>query len=538
MIQLGWLRFAPAPAGAADRPAARPAVARGLRADRRALPHPGRDDGAGRRGRRRPRPGAASRPALRRDGRLASLLRGGGGAPWPRRRRTGGGGAALPPRIAHHHRLVVESAGNARARQGGSRDGDRARSTLSGRPRIRRGGRASASGTRSRPCPPNLRAEAPVLFSAHGLPEAYIRRGDPYLDDVRITVAAVSRAPGAGRARAALLPEPGRPAKWLAPTPRRRSTRWPRRARARGGRPDRVHGRAHRDPAGDRHPLQRARHARGHRHFARARTVGCHPAFIAALADLVEATAPRAAGRTGARCGSPSSAAGSRAWRPRTACRARATTWCCVEDAAAPGGLIAGERRDGFLCERGPQAMLDGARETRALIDAAGLCRARAGRRARGAAALHLRRRRAAPSPRARPRWSDRPAVGGAASGACSPSRSSGAAPPTSRCWRSSPGGSGARRPSAPRRPPDRGVRGRRGGAVGAQRPAPRGGDGARARQHPARHDAPEARRGMGHPVSFPGGLGELPAALAQALGARRRRARAAEIARSPAAGA
>ena len=26
-------------------------------------------------------------------------------------------------------------------------------------------------------------------------------------------------------------------------------------------------------------------------HFARARTVGCHPAFIAALADLVEAAA-------------------------------------------------------------------------------------------------------------------------------------------------------------------------------------------------------------------------------------------------------
>ena len=26
-------------------------------------------------------------------------------------------------------------------------------------------------------------------------------------------------------------------------------------------------------------------------HFARARTVGCHPAFIGALADLVEATA-------------------------------------------------------------------------------------------------------------------------------------------------------------------------------------------------------------------------------------------------------
>ena len=41
--------------------------------------------------------------------------------------------------------------------------------------------------------------------------------------------------------------------------------------------------------------------------------------------------------------------------------------------AAAPGGLIAGERRDGFLCERGPQAVLDGPDETRALIAAAGL---------------------------------------------------------------------------------------------------------------------------------------------------------------------
>jgi oxygen-dependent protoporphyrinogen oxidase len=36
---------------------------------------------------------------------------------------------------------------------------------------------------------------------------------------------------------------------------------------------------------------------------------------------------------------------------------------------------------------------------------------------------------------------------------------------------------------------------------------------------------------GLGHPVSFPGGLAELPAALARALGARRRPARAAEIA-------
>ncbi|MES1164333.1 MAG: protoporphyrinogen oxidase, partial [Verrucomicrobiota bacterium] len=43
------------------------------------------------------------------------------------------------------------------------------------------------------------------------------------------------------------------------------------------------------------------------------------------------------------------------------------------DDAAEPGGLIRSERRDGFLCERGPQAVLDGAQEVRALIAGAGL---------------------------------------------------------------------------------------------------------------------------------------------------------------------
>jgi protoporphyrinogen/coproporphyrinogen III oxidase len=44
-----------------------------------------------------------------------------------------------------------------------------------------------------------------------------------------------------------------------------------------------------------------------------------------------------------------------------------------IDDGAAPGGLVASARRDGFLCERGPQALLDGAAETRALIASAGL---------------------------------------------------------------------------------------------------------------------------------------------------------------------
>jgi protoporphyrinogen/coproporphyrinogen III oxidase len=44
-----------------------------------------------------------------------------------------------------------------------------------------------------------------------------------------------------------------------------------------------------------------------------------------------------------------------------------------VDDGPAPGGLVASARRQGFLCERGPQAILDGAPQTRALIASSGL---------------------------------------------------------------------------------------------------------------------------------------------------------------------
>ena len=44
-----------------------------------------------------------------------------------------------------------------------------------------------------------------------------------------------------------------------------------------------------------------------------------------------------------------------------------------VDDGPQPGGLIASTRKSGFLCERGPQAVLDGPDETRALIESAGL---------------------------------------------------------------------------------------------------------------------------------------------------------------------
>jgi protoporphyrinogen/coproporphyrinogen III oxidase len=45
----------------------------------------------------------------------------------------------------------------------------------------------------------------------------------------------------------------------------------------------------------------------------------------------------------------------------------------CVDPAGAPGGLIHSERHDGFLCEAGPQAVLDDAPDTTALFAALNL---------------------------------------------------------------------------------------------------------------------------------------------------------------------
>jgi ferrochelatase len=140
--------------------------------------------------------------------------------------------------------------------------------------------------------PAEHRATAPVMFSAHGLPEVYIKRGDPYLDDVRLTVETVSRRLGLGaRARLCFQSRVG-PQRWLGPT-----TEAVLDELAAAGTPAVVvvpiaFTGEHIETLQEIDILykDRATHA-GIKHFARARTVGCHPAFIAALADLVEATA-------------------------------------------------------------------------------------------------------------------------------------------------------------------------------------------------------------------------------------------------------
>jgi ferrochelatase len=136
------------------------------------------------------------------------------------------------------------------------------------------------------------RATAPVLFSAHGLPLDYVRRGDPYLDDIRSTVAAVTRLLGLeGRAQLAFQSRVGR-RRWLAPT-----TEESLDALAAAGHravvvvPVSFTG-EHVETLREIDILYRERAgARGITSFARARAVGCHPGFIAGLAGLLVSAA-------------------------------------------------------------------------------------------------------------------------------------------------------------------------------------------------------------------------------------------------------
>jgi ferrochelatase len=136
------------------------------------------------------------------------------------------------------------------------------------------------------------RAKATVLFSAHGLPEAYIRRGDPYLDEVRSTVGAVTRRLALeGRSHLAFQSRVGR-RRWLAPT-----TEEALDALAAAGHravvvvPVSFTG-EHLETLQEIDILYRERAtARGITSFARARAVGCHPAFISGLASLVVSAA-------------------------------------------------------------------------------------------------------------------------------------------------------------------------------------------------------------------------------------------------------
>jgi ferrochelatase len=135
--------------------------------------------------------------------------------------------------------------------------------------------------------PLEARQTVPVLFSAHGLPESYIQRGDPYLDEIRTTVtAATARLGLGGRARLCFQSRVG-PQKWLGPTTEEALAA----VAAEGHKavvvvPIAFTG-EHIETLQEIDIVYRE-HAEkaGIIYFARARTVGVHPAFIGALADL------------------------------------------------------------------------------------------------------------------------------------------------------------------------------------------------------------------------------------------------------------
>jgi len=215
-------------------------------------------------------------------------------------------------------------------------------------------------------------------------------------------------------------------------------------------------------------------------------------------------------------------------------CAARGHDVVLVDDAPAAGGLIASVRRDGFLCERGPQALLDGAEATRALIESAG---------------LSARMLQAAPAARRRFVY-----VGGAL-------RPFPASPPAlfktnllsargklrlfaepfirRSAWDESVftfvarrfGREAAERAAAPALI---GVFAGDAAALSVRSALPR--VAAMEREHGSVLRALMRRKrdgaGLGHPVSFPDGLAELPSALARALGKRRHAGRAVEIVR------
>jgi ferrochelatase len=135
--------------------------------------------------------------------------------------------------------------------------------------------------------PEDRRDDAPVLFSAHGLPESYIRRGDRYLDDVRTTVAAVSRRLELGsRARLCFQSKVGRQ-RWLAPTTEESIDELAGNGAAAVVVCPVAFTGEHLETLQEIDIVYRDRaRSRGVVHFARAAAVGCHPAFIAALADL------------------------------------------------------------------------------------------------------------------------------------------------------------------------------------------------------------------------------------------------------------
>ena len=200
------------------------------------------------------------------------------------------------PLYPHESRTTTGSSLNqlehARARQAGAGDRDRRDPALSRRRRLRARGRGARRGgdrDAARRAPRHRAGAVLGARAARGVHQArrsLSRRRAHHRRDRHPAPRARARARGSvSRAGSA------RNAGWDR-RPRRCSTSWRRRARppwssSRSRSRASTSRRCRRSTSSTRSAPTHA----GIVHFARARTVGCHPAFIAALADLVEATA-------------------------------------------------------------------------------------------------------------------------------------------------------------------------------------------------------------------------------------------------------
>ena len=133
-----------------------------------------------------------------------------------------------------------------------------------------------------------------ILFSAHGLPEKVIGRGDPYRWQVEQTAAAIAEALGARAAdRVVCYQSRVGPLKWIGP-----STEEEIRRAGAEARPVLVAPIAfiseHSETLVELDiEYRRLAEAAGVPAYLRAPTVGTHPAFIAGLADMVETVLER-----------------------------------------------------------------------------------------------------------------------------------------------------------------------------------------------------------------------------------------------------
>ncbi len=169
-------------------------------------------------------------------------------------------------------------------------------------------GYLEAVGDRIRDAVSSLDGEGPIhlLFSPHGLPVSWVRRGDPYPDQVRLTIRRVVDQLGwTGPWHVGWQSRVG-PARWLAPSTLDQLTALGQEGVKRVVVVPVAFASEHIETLHEMDVEMREAASRvGIVHFGRAAAAGMHPAFIRCLADLVRTGVARFGKPTCVRCLGP-----------------------------------------------------------------------------------------------------------------------------------------------------------------------------------------------------------------------------------------